>query len=541
MSVPVLQSEFLVIGTGVAGLTFALRAAERGQVHLITKKEDFESNTNYAQGGIAVVFDQHDSFEAHIQDTFIAGAGLCHPNTVRTIVEHGPQVIRELIELGAKFSHDKDGMLELGREGGHSFRRIVHAKDFTGREVEQSLLKQVHAHPNIHLFEHHVGVDLVVVQDPKRCWGAWVWDVTQHRLCMFLAGATILCTGGCGRIYQFSTNPPTATGDGMTMAFRQGARLANMEFIQFHPTAFYEPAAERPFLISEAVRGEGAVLRTARGKTFMYKYHDDQELAPRDIVARAIDHEIKSSGDSCCYLDITHKSAIFLDERFPAITGYCRSKNVHPEKDWIPIVPAAHYTCGGVITNEFGETDIAGLFSSGEAAFTGVHGANRLASNSILEALVFSKLAVQRVIETGQYKESPPDSIVSQWKLEPVKRLEAVRLVSSNQALKKLMWDYVGIVRSTERLEIALKHVSLIREEMESYIERGYMSSTLLENRSLSLIAEIIIQSALSRHESRGLHYNVDYLNEWDERLDTIVSYGEHNRIHIQHNPIPKE
>lgn len=541
MSAPVLKSDFLVTGTGVAGLTFALHAAEAGTVHLITKKEDYESNTNYAQGGIATVFDQHDSYEAHIQDTLIAGAGLCHLNTVRLIVENGPEVICELIQLGANFSHDKDGKLELGREGGHSFRRIVHAKDLTGREVEQSLLKQVHAHPNITVFEHHVCAELVVNQNPKRCWGAWVWDITQHRLCLFLAGVTVLCTGGCGRIYQFSTNPPTATGDGMALAFRQGARLANMEFIQFHPTAFYEPAVNRPFLISEAVRGEGAVLRTANGKSFMYRYHDDRELAPRDIVARAIDHEIKSSGDSCCYLDITHKSAIFMDERFPAITGYCRSKNVHPEKDWIPIVPAAHYTCGGVMTNEFGETDIPGLFATGEVAFTGVHGANRLASNSILEALVFSKLAVKRALESGQYTDHPPESVSSPWKVEAVKRLEAVRLVSSNQALKKLMWDYVGIVRTNERLDIALKHVSLIREEMESYIERGFMSSTLLENRSLSLIAEIIIHSALSRHESRGLHYNVDYLKMWDECKDTVILKDENNNIQIQHTPIPKE
>lgn len=539
MTAPTFQSEFLVMGTGVAGLTFALRAAQAGTVHLVTKKEDYESNTNYAQGGIAAVFDHSDSYEAHIQDTIEAGAGLCHPNTVRIIVEQGPEVIQELIQMGANFTQGDDGSLDLGREGGHSFRRIVHAKDLTGREVEKSLLKQIHAHPNITVFEHHVGADLVVDQNIRRCWGAWIWDVNQHRLCLFTAGVTVLCTGGCGRVYQHSTNPNTATGDGMALALRHGARLANMEFMQFHPTAFYNPTEVRPFLISEAVRGEGAVLRTADGKAFMEKYHSKKDLAPRDIVARAIDNEMKTQGESCCYLDITNKSSAFLDERFPSITSYCRSQNIHPENDWIPVVPAAHYTCGGVMTNEFGETDIPGLFAAGEVAFTGVHGANRLASNSILEALVFSKRAVQHAIHSKLFAEKPPSTASCPWKLESVLRLEAIRLVSANQSLKKIMWDYVGIVRSNERLQLALQHVKLIREEMDSLIERGFLSTTLLENRSLSLISEIIIQSALSRHESRGLHFNIDHKEEWQNSVDTIISLQKNKNIKIQHTPIP--
>lgn len=534
MNPPVYRSDFLVLGTGVAGLTFALRAARHGTVFLVTKKEDFESNTNYAQGGIAAVFDHSDSYEAHIQDTLAAGAGLCHEDRVRIVVEQGPDVIHELIELGAQFTQTGNGGLDLGREGGHSFRRIVHAKDLTGREVERSLLKHIHAHPNIRVFEHHVGAELVVDENPKRCWGAWVWDARRLELCLFLSGVTILCTGGCGRIYQHSTNPPTATGDGMTLALRQGARLANMEFMQFHPTAFYAPNESRPFLISEAVRGEGAVLRTADGIAFMEKYHPDRELAPRDIVARAIDSEIKARGDQCCYLDITHKDDAFLDQRFPAIMKYCKSKAIHPAKDWIPVVPAAHYTCGGVMTNEHGETDIPGLYAAGEVAFTGVHGANRLASNSILEALVFSKRAVLRTQDTKYFQHSPPNHIPCPFQLKS-HSLEAVRLVSTNQSLKKLMWDYVGIVRSTERLEISFSHVQLIREEMDSYIQRGYLNTPLLENRSLALISEVIIRSALARHESRGLHFNIDYPNEWKQPLDSIATLDPSGEIRIRH------
>lgn len=539
MTAPTFQSDFLVMGTGVAGLTSALRAAQTGTVHLVTKKEDYESNTNYAQGGIAAVFDHSDSYKAHIQDTMTAGAGLCHLNTVRIIVEHGPEVIKELTKMGAKFTQGVDGELDLGREGGHSFRRIVHAKDLTGREVEKSLLKQIRSHPNIKVFEHHVGAELVVDHDTNRCWGAWIWDVNQHRLCLFTAGVTLLCTGGCGRVYQYSTNPGTATGDGMALAFRQGARLANMEFIQFHPTAFYNPSEERPFLISEAVRGEGAVLRLSTGEAFMENYHPDKDLAPRDIVARAIDNEMKTHGESCSYLDITHKSAEFLDQRFPGITAYCREHSIHPERDWIPVVPAAHYTCGGVVTSELGETDIQGLFATGEVAFTGVHGANRLASNSILEALVFSKRAVQRAVETKQYKEQPPSYFSCPWLLDSVHQLEAVRLVSANQSLKKVMWDYVGIVRSDERLQYALKHVGLIHAEMESLIERGFLSAILLENRSIALISEIIIQSALHRKESRGLHYNINHTAEWKECADTFVFRDANGHIQIEHTPIP--
>jgi len=464
-----LRSTFLVIGSGVAGLHTALVAAKFGTVNLVTKKEDFESNTNYAQGGIASVLDHSDSFEAHVRDTMDAGAGLCHEEAVRMIVSHGPEAIKNLIKIGVAFTTGDKGDLELGREGGHSFRRIVHAQDLTGREVEKALLANVRANPNIEVFEYNFGIDLIL-DDNRRCWGAWVWDERHHKIQAFLASVTILCTGGCGLVYQHSTNPPIATGDGVGMAFRAGAKVANLEFVQFHPTAFQNPNADKPFLISEAVRGEGAILRNKAGEPFMERYHERKDLAPRDIVARAIDSEMKRTGEDSCFLDVTHIDQTFFHQRFPNISQYCESQGLNLAKDWIPIVPAAHYMCGGVVTDLWGGTSIDGLFAIGEVGCTGVHGANRLASNSILEALVFSKMVMQRTHELGLHQAVLPDLKTHYpQEAQKISNFEAVRLVNCRRVLRQLMWDYVGIVRTNDRLQRAQRRFSVLKEEIDGY------------------------------------------------------------------------
>jgi len=536
----VLRSQFLILGSGVAGLKTALSAARFGTVTVITKKEDFESNTNYAQGGIASVLDtQSDSFESHIRDTLQAGAGLCHPDAVSLIVTRGPREIEDLIRLGVEFTRTEDGRLELAREGGHSRRRIVHAKDLTGREVERCLLHNARTHPNIQLIEHHFSVDLVLDEN-RRCWGAWVWDESRREMHLCLAGSTILATGGCGLVYLHSTNPPIATGDGVAMAFRAGARIANMEFIQFHPTSLYMPGgSHQTFLISEAVRGEGAILRTRDGTAFMEKYHPLKDLAPRDIVARAIDSEMKNRGDKCCYLDVTHINQDFFHRRFPNISSHCEKAGLNLAKDWIPIVPAAHYMCGGVITGLNGATAIEGLFCVGEAACTGVHGANRLASNSILEALVFSTLAAETAHQQGYPYQEPP-RLPEIYPLKPHPgQLEAVRLVNCRQAIRSLMWDYVGIIRTNDRLQQARKRLGVLIEEIDSYFQAGHINEQLLELRNLAQTAELIILSALQRKESRGLHYNLDYPHLRGSLEDTVLQRQPDGSLHIESIPIP--
>ena len=527
------QFDYLVLGSGLAGLSFALKVAPLGRVAIVTKKDRAESNTNYAQGGIASVTSKEDSFELHVRDTLTAGAGLCKENVVRTIVEDGPARIAELIELGMKFSErdapDEDGgkELDLGREGGHSKRRILHAKDVTGREIERALLNAAARQPNIQIFENHLAIDLITSQKlgyvgTNRCLGAYVFDKKSGGVETFAAPVTILATGGCGKVYLYTTNPDIATGDGVAMAYRAGAPVADMEFIQFHPTCLYHPQA-KSFLISEAVRGEGGVLKSLEGVEFMDACHPLKSLAPRDVVARAIDSEMKKSGAEHVWLDITNKPARFIIERFPNIYQTCLRYGIDITKEPIPVVPAAHYQCGGVVTNVDGETEIAGLYAVGEVACTGLHGANRLASNSLLEALVCAHRAAQRVT-----KNSLPqtDLKIPLWQSGDAHNPDEMVVVSHNwDEIRRLMWDYVGIVRTNKRLRRARSRIANLREEIQEYYWDFKVSSDLLELRNIATVAELIIASAMERPESRGLHFNLDYPGAdpaWSQR-DTVL------------------
>lgn len=524
----IIDVDILVLGTGIAGLSFALHAARYGRVALVTKKRDTESNTNYAQGGVAAVIDPEDTFEAHIRDTLTAGVGLCHEDAVRILVYEGPDRVRELIELGVKFTRNSKAKnplrLHLGREGGHSARRIVHAADLTGREIERALVAQVKANHDIRLFEHDHAIDLIVdqVDGATVCRGAYVLDSETGDVATFRSKVTMLATGGLGQVYLHTTNPEIATGDGVAMAYRAGAIIANMEFIQFHPTTLYHPGA-RSFLISEAVRGEGGVLRLASGETFMEKYHEMGNLAPRDIVARAIDAELKKSGDECVYLDVTHLGADFIREHFPNIYEKCMSVGIDITRDWIPIVPAAHYACGGVLTDTEGRTTIDNLYACGEVACTGVHGANRLASNSLLEAIVFARRAALDVgsrigdIGFGSVQEFPLEE-----HRQSIPERDIEELITQ---LRTAMWKYVGIVRTNERLMKALEVIRSIRDRAEEMYECGKLSVRLLELRNMAQVAELIVLSAIWRKESRGLHYNLDYPERDDVNFkrDTIL------------------
>jgi len=527
------QFDYLVLGSGIAGLSFALKVAPHGRVAIVTKKDRAESNTNYAQGGIASVTSKEDSFELHVRDTLAAGAGLCKENVVRAIVEEGPARIQELIELGMQFSErdapSEDGgrELDLGREGGHSMRRILHAKDMTGREVERALLNAISKQPNIQIFENHIAIDLITsrkvgLNDGNRCLGAYVFDKKSGRVWTFTAPVTLLATGGCGKVYLYTTNPDIATGDGVAMAYRAGAAIANMEFVQFHPTCLYHPRA-KSFLISEAVRGEGGVLKTLADEEFMDAVHPMKSLAPRDIVARAIDREMKKSGAEHVWLDITHKPAKFLIERFPNIYQTCLRYGIDITKEPIPVVPAAHYQCGGVVTNVDGETDIAGLFAVGEAACTGLHGANRLASNSLLEAIVCAHRAAGKAASA---RFAPADYTIPQWQSGQATNPDEMVVVSHNwDEIRRCMWDYVGIVRTNKRLERAQKRIANLQEEIQQYYWDFIVTGDLLELRNIATVAELIVRSALERPESRGLNYNLDYPQpnpDWAQR-DTVL------------------
>ena len=522
--------DFLVLGSGSAGLTAAIKAAEFGTVGIITKDNKSEANTAYAQGGIASVLAATDSFEKHVEDTLVAGAGLCRKEAVETIVKEGPAVIRELVEMGAMFTKE-NGEYHLGKEGGHSANRIVHADDMTGKEIERVLVNSAMAHTNIEILEHHYALELITEHhlgknvtryDRIRCFGAYVLDTKTGGVHRALAKTTILATGGTGQVYLHSTNPKIATGDGIAMAYRAKARISNMEFIQFHPTSLCIPEADS-FLISEAVRGHGGILRNSAGEAFMEKYDDRKELAPRDIVARSIDDQLEKRGDDCVYLDVTHLDAEDIISSFPNIHSTCLSYGINITKDLIPVVPAAHYNCGGVVTDLNGQTSIKGLFACGETACTGVHGANRLASNSLLEALVFAGRAVKKAarhIHELSYKENIPE-----WDESNTENPAEWILISHNkQELQHIMWDYVGIVRSDLRLERAMRRLRLLDEEVEHFYHRTKVSAPLCELRNLIGVAFLIVRSAMMRKESRGLHYTTDYPDPKSvEKADTII------------------
>jgi L-aspartate oxidase len=529
------QFDFLVLGSGIAGLSFALKVAPLGRVAIVTKKSSAESNTNYAQGGIAAVMSREDSIDIHVRDTLAAGAGLCHEDVVRAIVREGPPCIAELIEIGMQFSERVvNGVreLDLGREGGHTKRRILHNKDVTGREIERALLSAAAAQSNIQMFENHVAIDLITSRKLQggagaappvnRCLGAYVLDKNTNTVETFAARSVLLATGGSGKVYRYTTNPDIATGDGVAMSYRAGAAIANMEFVQFHPTSLFHPRA-KSFLISEAVRGEGGVLKNSAGLAFMDKYHSLKSLAPRDIVARAIDTEMKKSGETHVFLDITHKPAAFIKERFPNIYSTCLSFGVDITRQPIPVVPAAHYQCGGVMTNVDGQTDIPGLYAVGEVACTGLHGANRLASNSLLEALVCAHRAAELL------RRSPdPQSTLSipPWQSGSAHDVDELVVINHNwEEIRRMMWDYVGIVRTNKRLQRARARIANLQEEIQEYYWDFTVNSDLLELRNIATVAELIIQSALLRPESRGLHYNLDYPAAdpaWAQR-DTIL------------------
>ena len=527
--------DYLVIGSGVAGLSFALRAARHGTVCVMTKKESAESNTNYAQGGIAAVMHPGDDTEAHVKDTLIAGAGLCDEEVVRMVIEEGPDRVRDLIDLGAQFDRNPDGDLHLGREGGHSANRIVHAADMTGREIERALLTAVRREPNIEMREHHFVVNLLtehqlgdsVPPSALHCFGAYVLDTESGDVDTLLAKTTLLAAGGAGQVYLHTTNPTVATGDGIAMAYRARATVANMEFIQFHPTSLYLPSADfggRAFLITEAVRGDGGLLTNLGGERFMPDYDDRHELAPRDIVARAIDDQMKRRGEEHVWLDISHKPADAILGHFPNIHETLLGFGIDMTKEPIPVVPAAHYTCGGVVVDRDARTSITGLFACGEVTCSGLHGANRLASNSLLEALVYADRAVEPAVAhaaSSTWEERVPD-----WDESNTENAQEWVLISHNrQELRRVMQSYVGIVRSQHRLERAGRRIELIYEETEEFYQRTKLSVELCELRNLAAIAHLVIGCAQRRTESRGLHFMADY-PETDpaQRHDTVYN-----------------
>ena len=529
-----LQSDFLVIGSGIAGLSFALQAAAHGTVAVVTKREIAESATNYAQGGIATVSSDEDTFDAHVQDTLVAGAGICHEDVVRMVVEEGPQVIANLIEWGVQFTKSGDGVYDLTREGGHSARRILHAEDITGREIERALVVAARAHKNITIYENHIAIDLVteskVLKKPlasNRCLGAHVLDIEGKVVKTFASRITLLASGGAGKVYLYTCNPDVATGDGVAMAYRAGATIANMEFMQFHPTTLYHPTA-RSFLISEAVRGEGAILRRRDGTAFMERYHPLKDLAPRDIVARAIDNEMKTHGDDCVYLDITHRDAAYITSRFPNIYQTCLEFGVDMTRDMLPVVPAAHYLCGGVQVDGNAETDLKHLYAIGEVAFTGLHGANRLASNSLLEAAVYAGRAFEHAI--GVLKENNFTlPTIPVWDCGTATNSDEMVVVSQNwDEIRRFMWNYVGIVRSDKRLERAMHRIDLIQGEIEEYYWNFIVTSDLIELRNIATVAQLIVSCAQQRKESRGLNYNIDHpgVDDANWKRDTFVKKG---------------
>lgn len=542
----VLQFDHIVIGSGLAGLSSALHLAKSGrQVAVVTKREIDECNSRLAQGGVACVMDALDTFDEHVQDTLVAGAGLCNEKAVRAIVEAGPEAIAELIQLGAKFTTRGDlGYTEekndydLGREGGHHKRRILHAGDITGAELERVMVAAVSAMPNIRIFEYHIAVDLVMSarpdgNTPGRCSGAYVLDIRSGRVLTMLAPSTVIACGGIGKVYLYTSNPDVACGSGVAMAYRAGANISNMEFVQFHPTILHHPEI-RSFLISEALRGEGAVLKCRENKNsepveFMHKYHPMKSLAPRDVVARAIDSEMKRTGEECVFLDIRHLSEERLKLRFPHIFAKCLEAGVNMAYDLIPVVPAAHFSCGGITTDINGATSIIGLYAAGESACTGLHGANRLASNSLLEALVVSRFLAKDIDEKFESLRSAnlEECANMRWSNGNATDSDEQVVISHNwEEIRRFMWDYVGIYRTNKRLERAEHRIRLIQKEIDKYYRDFIVTADLIELRNIATVAELIIKCSLLRHESRGLHYNADYPDS-DPALacvDTVIS-----------------
>ncbi len=527
----IIKSDFLVIGSGIAGLSYALKVAEYGKVHVISKKDAGETNTSFAQGGIASVSKKNDSVEKHIQDTLIAGAGLCHKDAVEYGLSEAPERIKDLIGWGVKFTKDDKGVYDLAKEGGHSKHRILHAADLTGAEIQRALLSKAKANPNIEIFEHHLAIDLITEHHVlgnlqsafNICFGAYILCTKENCVVPFQANYTILATGGASKVFLHSTNPDIATGDGVAMAYRAGVRIANMEFVQFHPTSLYNPG-KRSFLISEALRGFGGRLVNGEGERFMPKYDKRAELAPRDIVARGIDAEMKKRNEDCVFLDMRHLNSDEVKSRFPNIAKWCQqSIDKDISKDLIPVVPAAHYFCGGIMTSLTGQTSMQNLFAIGEAAHTGLHGANRLASNSLMEALAFSHNAALKFIR--KRPRNFGTVIIPEWDESGIVDEKEWVLTRHNQKeIQNIMWDYVGIVRSKKQLNRAKRRIQLIYQEVEDYYKKSKVSGELVELRNLSAIAFLIITSALRRNESRGLHYMTDFPNKSDKFLkDTII------------------
>jgi len=521
------NSDVLIIGSGAAGLSAALHLAENCQVSILSKTTLSSGSTYWAQGGIAAVLDDNDSIEAHVRDTLIAGAGLCHEDSVKRIVSESKEAVAWLQKMGVEFSRDgkDESSLHLTQEGGHSFRRIIHSDDTTGKAVSLSLSDQVLEHPNIQVFERHISVDLVTQADKGshkiRCNGAYVLDLETDQVQLFQAKVVILATGGASKVYLYTTNPDGASGDGIAMAWRAGCRVANMEFNQFHPTCLYHPQA-KSFLISEALRGEGALLKLPNGERFMQRFDERMELAPRDIVARAIDFEMKRLGCDHVLLDISHKPADFVKSHFPNIYETCLALGIDITTSPIPVVPAAHYTCGGVVVDSNGQTDLMNLYAIGETSFTGVHGANRMASNSLLECFVYAKLASEHII--GRLGDIPKPDYAKPWDETRVTIPDEAVVISHNwDELRRFMWDYVGIVRTNKRLQRAQNRISLLQKEIHEFYSNYRVTNDLIELRNLAVVAERIILSATQRKESRGLHYSLDYPEESTIAKDTIM------------------
>ena len=538
-----IKTDFLIIGSGVAGLMFALKVADHGRVAIVTKRGVTDSNTMLAQGGIASVFGSLDSFDLHIRDTMDSGDGLCNREVVEMVVKNGPEKICELIDLGVQFNLSNKEKpvkmppeLDLGREGGHSQKRIVHAQDMTGQELERVLVGHAKNHHNITLFENHIAIDLITCSTRMKrglvttthedyCCGAYVFDRITKKVNTFSSKTTLLATGGTGKVYLYTSNPDIATGDGIAMAYRAGATLANLEFVQFHPTCLYHPDAKN-FLISEAVRGEGGILIDSSGNPFMERYSPLKDLACRDVVARAIDTELKKTGHDSVFLDVSHKSPGFIKERFPNLYEQCLIFGIDMTADPIPVVPAAHYMCGGVVTDMMGRTDIRNLYATGETACTGLHGANRLASNSLLEALVYAHAAAEQAVKdthTTDFKSFPETPA---WDEVGTTDSDELIMVSQNwDEIRRFMWNYVGIVRSDKRLARAKRRIEIIQNEIREYYWNFKVAADLVELRNIATVAELIIKCAMHRKESRGLHYNLGYPQRDDSRWqkDTVI------------------